>query len=640
MFSVQYWNPQWKALVLARLDQAISGQYDGIVLDSVLPSDWMEGNQSGNAVYPNAVQELATLVSEIKAYVTSKKLSWPFYIVPNVVDFTLITTIPSALASFDALFNEDLTYYGNIDSSNNFLPGIPFNGLINAKRLKAAVGNSAIPIFGSDYPPLTNANAVFTPFSSYSELGIIPSVVNAADPYQTLFTGPFMFMAVPANSTVAGTKNFVNYLSGGSTASATLIGGDKGDYFLGGPGKNTITGGAGNDTIYAHPARRMLELTVDAELVNIAPPSIRIIINGKEALSATAVTADVRKSQTQSIQIDVGQYGDISTFQLAGLGLSTVSWPNSFNNITVRSMSVGGASISFSAAQVTAQTAIQNSGTTVQLNDAGAGRPVTVVLPASAFPTVSPPLADTSDKIDGGGGLNTVVYRGKHANYTIAPQTDASWLVTSASVGEGPDTLRNIQQLVFSDVIVPLAHLNLGWNLVGNSTDALLDVATVFGDASKITSVWSWNGGAGRWAFYSPSLTGTALSDYATSKGYDVLTTITSGEGFWVDAKTAFSVQLPAGSAAASSSFQNMNSGWRLISIGDTTTPAAFNTAVAATTLWAWDNSQSKWYFYAPSLESLGGTALTNYITAHDYLDFGSAGKSLGPGVGFWVNKP
>ena len=429
-------------------------------------------------------------------------------------------------------------------------------------------------------------------------------------------------------------------MSGGSTASATLIGGDKGDYFLGGPGKNTITGGAGNDTIYAHPARRMLELTVDAELVNITPPSIRIIINGKEALSATAVTADVRKSQTQSIQIDVGQYGDISTFQLAGLGLSTVSWPNSFNNITVRSMSVGGASISFSAAQVTAQTAIQNSGTTVQLNDAGAGRPVTVVLPASAFPTVSPPLADTSDKIDGGGGLNTVVYRGKYANYTIAPQTDGSWLVTSASVGEGPDTLRNIQQLVFSDVAVPLVQVNQGWSLIGNATDALLNVATVFGDTSKITSVWSWNGGASRWAFYSPSLTGTALRDYATSRGYDVLTTIGAGEGFWVDAKTAFIAQLPAGAAVASSSFQNMSSGWHLIAIGDTTTPAAFNTTVPATTLWAWDNSQSKWYFYAPSLASQGGTVLSDYINANGYLDFASASKTLGPGVGFWVNVP
>ena len=653
MFSVQYWNPLWRALVFTRLDQAIAGQYDGILLDSVLPSDWMEGNQCGNSVYPNAVQELATLVADIKTYVASKKLSRPFYIVPNVVDPTLVTTVPSALANFDAVFDELIAYGGGIDSNNNFLPGgVHVNNSINTKKLKSVVGNSGIPIFGNDYPSLANSDAILKSFSSYSELGIIPSVVNAADPYQTLFTGPFMFMAVPGNSAVTGTKSFVNYLSGGAATSATLVGGDKGDYFIGGPGKNTITGGAGNDTIYAHPARRMLELTVDAELVNITPPSIKIIINGKEALLATAVTADARKSQTQTIKVDVGPYGDISTFQLTGLGLSTVSWPNSFNNITVRSMSVGGASISFSAAQVTAQTAIQNSGTTVQLNDAGAGRPVTVVVPASAFPTVSPPLADTSDTIDGGGGVNTVIYRGKYAEYTIALQTDGSWLVTSTSPGEGPDTLRNIQQLVFSDVTVPLVQVSQGWSLIGNATAALLNVANVFGDTGKINSVWSWNAGASRWAFYSPSLTGTALRDYATSKGYDVLTTINSGDGFWVNAKTAFTAQLPAGAAVASSSFQNLASGWHLISTNDIATPGVLNDALNVTapaagvvpqnfsTLWAWDNAQSKWYFYAPSLQAQGGTALSDYVTAHGYLDFTSANKTLGSGVGFWVNKP
>ncbi len=456
MFSVQYWNPQWKQVVLARIDQAIAGQYDGIVLDSVLPSDWMEGNQCGNPVFPNAVQDLATLVSDIKSYVASKKLSWPFYIVPNIVDFTLITTIPASLASFDALFNEDLTYYGNVDNNNNFLAGIPFNGLTNAMRLKAAVGKSAIPIFGSDYPPLKNSDAVFKSFSFYSGLGIIPSVVNAADPYATLFTGPFMFMAVPSNSTVTGAKNFVNYLSGGSIASATLIGGDKGDYFIGGSGKNTIKGGAGNDTIYAHPARSMLELTVDAELVNIAPPSIKIIINGIEVLSPTAVTANVRKGETQSIKVDVGQYGDISTFQIAGLGLSSIGWPNSFNNITIRSMSLGGVTINFSAAQLTAQTAIQNSGSTIQLNDAGAGKPVTVVLPATALPTNVALFPNTSNTIDGGAGVNTVFYSGTHANYTVTLQIDGSWLVTSMLAGEGPDVLKNIQILQFSDQQIEL----------------------------------------------------------------------------------------------------------------------------------------------------------------------------------------
>jgi hypothetical protein len=48
----------------------------------------------------------------------------------------------------------------------------------------------------------------------------------------------------------------------------------------------------------------------------------------------------------------------------------------------------------------------------------------------------------------------------------------------------------------------------------------------------------------------------------------------------------------------------------------------------------------SKWYFYAPSLQSLGGTALVDYISANGYLDFTLGNKTLGSGVGFWVNKP
>jgi hypothetical protein len=58
------------------------------------------------------------------------------------------------------------------------------------------------------------------------------------------------------------------------------------------------------------------------------------------------------------------------------------------------------------------------------------------------------------------------------------------------------------------------------------------------------------------------------------------------------------------------------------------------------TSLWAWDNTQGKWVFYAPSLEAQGGTALTEYISSHGYSDFTSANKTLGDGVGFWVNKP
>ena len=185
-----------------------------------------------------------------------------------------------------------------------------------------------------------------------------------------------------------------------------------------------------------------------------------------------------------------------------------------------------------------------------------------------------------------------------------------------------------------------------GWNLVGNSVNAPITVATRFNDATTVASVWKWVSQGNStgisyptWAFYTPSQSDGGQA-YASSKGYEFLDAINAGEGFWINAKTNFDVALPTGSAVSTSAFQNMSSGWHLIAMGENKTPAAFNTNVTATTLWAWDNVLSKWYFYAPSLQSQGGTILSEYIRTNGYLDFTVASKTVGPGVGFWVNIP
>jgi hypothetical protein len=152
------------------------------------------------------------------------------------------------------------------------------------------------------------------------------------------------------------------------------------------------------------------------------------------------------------------------------------------------------------------------------------------------------------------------------------------------------------------------------------------------------------------WAFYAPSLVGQQLTDYATGKGYDVLTTINGGEGFWVNAKTAFTVPMPSGTTVTSASFRTtLMPGWNLIATGDNKTPSEFNEALNVTpplsgeipdnviTLWAWDALRTNWYFYAPSLVAKGASALIDYIASKGYLDFGS--KILDTTIGFWVNR-
>ena len=203
-----------------------------------------------------------------------------------------------------------------------------------------------------------------------------------------------------------------------------------------------------------------------------------------------------------------------------------------------------------------------------------------------------------------------------------------------------------------------------GWNLIGNGMAAPWDVATLFGDASRVVSVFKWvPGTTPGWAFYTPTEADGGAA-YAQSKGYSLLSTVRGGEGFWVNARTAFSIPPGSGAVVSSASFKDVLSGsnplpagWSLIAVGDNPSVRAFANALslsgpegsnpAATTLvslWAWyagDASQGQnpgWYFYAPSRDNDG--SLADYIASRAYLDFLSTGKTLAPGDGFWVNRP
>ena len=74
-----------------------------------------------------------------------------------------------------------------------------------------------------------------------------------------------------------------------------------------------------------------------------------------------------------------------------------------------------------------------------------------------------------------------------------------------------------------------------------------INVAATFSDPGRFTTVWKWIAAQTAWAFHAPSLAaqgGSALADYVASKGYQLLTTIAGGEGFWVNAKQAGSVNV------------------------------------------------------------------------------------------------
>ena len=211
---------------------------------------------------------------------------------------------------------------------------------------------------------------------------------------------------------------------------------------------------------------------------------------------------------------------------------------------------------------------------------------------------------------------------------TLSTSITAENLVIVTRVATLPDTVA--------------VNMAAGWNLVGNGVDKSIDVGVTFADASRFATVWKWQAAQSVWGFYAPALAakgGTALADYAAAKGYQVLTTLSGGEGFWVNALQAGSINMPSTGNLVTAQGSLLTPGWNLVSVGKTATPKQFSDAQGASisTLWAWDNPLSQWYFYAPSLDASG--ALVNYIAGKGYLDFNQHSKALSSGTGFWVNK-
>ena len=193
-----------------------------------------------------------------------------------------------------------------------------------------------------------------------------------------------------------------------------------------------------------------------------------------------------------------------------------------------------------------------------------------------------------------------------------------------------------IGAFLFCSVVSAQTTWNIapGWNLLGNNSIGPLDVTYPgLSNPAQTNSIWTWNNATSRWAFFSPSLTSSELSAYAQSKGYDVLSSIASKQGFWIDAKTAFAVGSPWKNNAVLS-LNEFPLGWNLAGVTEGKTPAQitqlyrnplYGMGKEITSIWSWEKTSSNWKFYAPSLENAGGTTLADYISKRGYLPFPTA---------------
>ena len=193
--------------------------------------------------------------------------------------------------------------------------------------------------------------------------------------------------------------------------------------------------------------------------------------------------------------------------------------------------------------------------------------------------------------------------------------------------------------------------ISKGWNLLGNGLNQSIAVQSLYTDTSWVNAVWKWDSSKSQWQFYSPAMDAASLQSFAQGKGYAVLSTLQPGDGYWVQATAPASILPPAGGIFTLTGSQ-LAKGWNLSATGVNASPAAFNASLSASptpagtipsnfnSLWAWDAASQSWYFYAPSLEAQGSTAMTDYISSHGLKDFTGAARTLGANTGFWVNRP
>lgn len=452
LYSVQYWQPEWRPILYGLIDKLIAAGWDGIFLDVPTGMQWMPGNILGNPVNPDATLEMSKLLADIGAYVDAKTAGRPFYLMLNG-GADVVKAYPASVAKMDAALWEVL-YYGH-DRVDFTKPGV-YAGTANADQAKAlapAYAAAGLQMIGLDYAPLNDPVALLNMFSFYSALGWLPSVNNTLQDGRILTSGPLMFMANAANQSVQGSDTLYSYLSGGVQANATLTAGAAGGTMLGGPGRNVITGAAAADEIYAHPEqaglKNTVELKIQTSFVGVdGAPVLTIKVNGQVAQTLAFPSGSM---VVQTIRVETS--GSLNSLQLEASGLKFVDQSH-LSNALLLSAAWQGVNIALGQASLTNASAVSNG---ILFNNGAAAS-----FSAGAFPA-SPFLADTSSAIDGKGGVDTVHYRRAAADYTITGAADGSFTVTALKSAEGPDKLISIEKLAFADkmIALPSAQLSL-----------------------------------------------------------------------------------------------------------------------------------------------------------------------------------
>ena len=144
--------------------------------------------------------------------------------------------------------------------------------------------------------------------------------------------------------------------------------------------------------------------------------------------------------------------------------------------------------------------------------------------------------------------------------------------------------------------------LSDAWNLVCSRVP--ITVSTTFASGDNFKSVWKWENS--KWAVYLPGDIDGGDA-YAGTKGFNVLSTISPGEGFWINSTGSQDVTVDG--TAQTSNTLSLIAGWNLIGAtisSSITAGTVFSDSTKFTSVWNWDAVNSKWSVYLPGENTSG----------------------------------
>lgn len=211
------------------------------------------------------------------------------------------------------------------------------------------------------------------------------------------------------------------------------------------------------------------------------------------------------------------------------------------------------------------------------------------------------------------------------APYPAPTTTTTTTAAPTTTTTTAPPTTTTTTAPPITRVELPL---NTSWNLVSSLFGVNTDGA--FGDSTTYASIWKWIGTS--WAVYLPADADGGAA-YAASKGFELLSTIQPGEGFWVNVNSAEPPTVSMSGELMADTSLAIAKDWNLLGLKSDQPLFIANLndgeKSVIISIWKWTNGT--WEVCLPADTIDGGQAYAN-SKGFNLLD------RIYPGEGFWVN--